>query len=406
MDLRFTPAENAFRAEVRDFIRDNLPADIRGRMRLGYPARKQDIVTWQRILNKKGWAALSWPKEWGGPGWSAIQRMIFLEENLAAPAPELSSFNITMLGPVLLQFGTEAQKRRFLPRAANIDDWWCQGFSEPGAGSDLAALKTTAIKEATKKDSDTYIVNGQKIWTSTAHHADWVFALVRTDPQARKRQEGISFLLIDMKTPGITVRPIISIDGSHHLNEVFFDDVRVPAENLVGEENKGWSVAKFLLGNERTGIARLGKSKERVRFAKEVAREVQMNGRPLIEDRNFRVRVAQLEVDMKALEITQLRVVSAFAKDKSGKPDPISSVLKIKGTELLQNTSELVMDVGGPQAMPVWQPDLAAMTNEPAIGPNWAPQMAPAYLLLRAASIYGGTNEIQKNILNKAVLGL
>jgi alkylation response protein AidB-like acyl-CoA dehydrogenase len=401
MDLRFTPEETAFREEVRAFIRDNLPADIRERMRLGYPARKQDTVTWQRILNKKGWAALSWPKEWGGPGWTSIQKMIFLEENLAAPAPELSSFNITMLGPVLVQFGTDAQKKKYLPRAANIDDWWCQGFSEPGAGSDLASLRTKA-----EKDGDFYIVNGQKIWTSTAHNADWCFCLVRTNPAAAKRQEGISFLLIDMKTPGIEVRPIISIDGSHHLNEVFFTDVKVPAENLVGEENKGWNVAKFLLGNERTGIARLGKSKERVRYAKEVAREVRMNGKPLIEDHTFRTRVAQLEVDMKALEITQLRVVSAYDKNKDGKPDPVSSVLKIKGTELLQNSSELVMDVGGPQAMPVWQQELSALTNEPAIGPDWAPQMAPAYLMLRAASIYGGTNEIQKNILNKAVLGL
>ena len=401
MDLRFTPEEIAFREEVRAFIRDSLPADIRERMRLGYPARKQDTVTWQKILNKKGWAALSWPKEWGGPGWTSIQKMIFLEENLSAPAPELSSFNITMLGPVLIQFGTEAQKQRYLPRAANIDDWWCQGFSEPGAGSDLASLRTKA-----EKDGEFYIVNGQKIWTSTAHNADWCFCLVRTNPAAAKRQEGISFLLIDMKTPGIEVRPIISIDGSHHLNEVFFTDVKVPVENLVGEENKGWNVAKFLLGNERTGIARLGKSKERVRYAKEVAREVRMNGKPLIEDHNFRTRVAQLEVDMKALEITQLRVVSAYDKNKDGKPDPISSVLKIKGTELLQNSSELVMDVGGPQAMPVWQQELSARTNEPAIGPDWAAQMAPAYLMLRAASIYGGTNEIQKNILNKAVLGL
>ena len=401
MDLQYTAEETAFRDEVRTFIRENLPAEIHQRMRLGYPPSKQDTVTWQRILNAHGWAGLSWPKEWGGPGWNAIQRMIFIEENLAFPAPELSSFNITMLGPVLLQFGTQAQKEKYLPRAANLDDWWCQGFSEPGAGSDLASLKTAA-----KKEGDTYVVNGQKIWTSTAHNADWIFALVRTDPQAKKRQEGISFLLIDMKTPGIEVRPIISIDGGHHLNEVFFTDVVVPAENLVGEENRGWNVAKFLLGNERTGIARLGKSKERVRYALDVAREVRMNGKPLIEDRTFRTRVAQLEVDMKALEITQLRVVSAFAKDKSGKPDPISSVLKIKGTELLQNTSELVMDVGGPQAMPVWQSELAAMTNEPSIGPEWAPQMAPAYLMLRAASIYGGTNEIQKNILNKAVLGL
>jgi alkylation response protein AidB-like acyl-CoA dehydrogenase len=401
MDLRFTPEEVAFRAEVRAFIHDNLPADIRERMRLGHPPRKQDTVTWQRILNKKGWAAFNWPKAYGGPGWTAIQRMIFLEENLMAPAPELSSFNITMLGPVLIQFGTEEQKRRYLPRAANIDDWWCQGFSEPGAGSDLASLRTAA-----KREGGVYVVNGQKIWTSTAHNADWCFLLVRTNPQAQKRQEGISFLLVDMKTPGIEVRPIISIDASHHLNEVFFTDVKVPVENLVGEENKGWNVAKYLLGNERTGIARLGKSKDRTRWAKEVAREVRMNGKPLIEDRGFRTRVAQLEVDMKALEITQLRVVSAFSKASDGKPDPLSSVLKIKGTELLQGTSELVMDVGGPQAMAVWQQELSALTNEPAIGPDWAPAMAPAYLMLRAASIYGGTNEIQKNILNKAVLGL
>ncbi len=401
MDLRFTPEEVAFREEVRSFIAENLPPEIRERGRLGYKPRKQDIITWQRILNAKGWAALSWPKEWGGPGWTAIQRMIFLEENLSAPAPELLSFNITMLGPVLVQFGTEAQKKHYLPRAANLDDWWCQGFSEPGAGSDLASLRTAA-----KREGDHYIVNGQKIWTSTAHNADWCFCLVRTNPNAAKRQEGISFLLIDLKTPGVEVRPIISIDGSHHLNEVFFTDVKVPVENLVGEENKGWSVAKYLLGNERTGIARLGTSKYAVRHAKEVAREVRMNGKPLIEDRAFRVRVAQMEVDTKALEITQLRVVSAYVKSGGNKPDPISSVLKIKGTELLQNSSELVMDVGGPQAMPVWQQELAALTNEPDIGPDWGAQMAPAYLMLRAASIYGGTNEIQKNILNKAVLGL
>ena len=402
MDLRFTPEETAFREEVRAFIRDNLPADIRERMRLGYPARKQDTVTWQRILNKKGWAALSWPKEWGGPGWSSIQKMIFLEENLAAPAPELSSFNITMLGPVLVQFGTDAQKKRFLPRAANIDDWWCQGFSEPGAGSDLASLRTKAEKEG-----DFYIVNGQKIWTSTAHNADWCFCLVRTNPAAAKRQEGISFLLIDMKTPGIEVRPIISIDGSHHLNEVFFTDVKVPAENLVGEENKGWNVAKFLLGNERTGIAQLGKSKERTEFARFLAGEVRMNGQPLVQDHSFRTRIAQLEVELKALEITQMRVVSDQEKSQdSGKPDPLSSVLKIRGTELQQASTELAMDAGGPPTMAVWQRELAATMNEPPIGPTWAPALATEYLFLRAASIYGGTNEIQKNILNKAVLGL
>jgi len=401
MDLRFTPEERAFREEVRAFIKDNLPADTRERMKLGHPPRKEDTVRWMRILNAKGWAAYSWPKEYGGPGWSAIQRMIFLEENLMFPAPELLSFNITMIGPVLIQFGTEKQKAHFLPRARNLDDWWCQGFSEPGAGSDLASLKTAA-----KLDGDHYVVNGQKIWTSTAHNADWCFVLVRTDPNARKRQEGISFLLVDMKTPGITVRPIISIDGSHHLNEVFFDNVRVPVENRIFQENKGWDVAKYLLGNERTGIARLGKSRERVKAAVEMAHNVNMHGRPLIEDQVFRQRVAQLQVDIKALEITQLRVVSAYDKAKgSGKPDPLSSVLKVKGTELLQATTELAVDVSGPMATPIWAKELAEL-NEPDDMLEASSAGTASYLMLRAASIYGGTNEIQKNILTKAVLGL
>jgi alkylation response protein AidB-like acyl-CoA dehydrogenase len=401
MDLRFTAEELAFRDEVRAFIRDRLPDDIRERMRLGCAPSKEDTVRWQRILNQRGWAAFNWPKEHGGPGWTPVERMIFLEENQLAPAPEVSSFNITMIGPVLIRFGSDEQKRRFLPRAANLDDWWCQGFSEPGAGSDLAALKTAA-----RREGDHYVVNGQKIWTSTAHHADWCFCLVRTDPAAKKRQEGISFLLIDMKAPGITVRPIISIDGSHHLNEVFFDEVRVPVAMRVGEENRGWDIAKYLLGHERTGIARLGKSKERVKFAREKAREMRANGKPLIEDPAFRLRVAQLQVDIKALEITQLRVVSDYAKKEAGKPDPLSSALKIKGTELLQATTELAMDVGGPLAMPDWAEELAALSNEPELGPPWAGEATKSYLFLRAASIYGGTNEIQKNILTKAVLGL
>ena len=400
MDLAFTPEEIAFRDEVRAFIRDNLPTDIRDRMRLGHSARKEDTVRWQRILNKKGWATHSWPKEYGGPGWSAIQRMIFLQENQVAPAPETLGFNTTMIGPVLIQFGTDAQKSRFLARAANLDDWWCQGFSEPGAGSDLAALKTAA-----KREGDHYIVNGQKIWTSTAHNADWCFVLVRTNPSAAKRQEGISFLLVDMKTPGITVRPIISIDGNHHLNEVFFDNVKVPVEMRVYEENRGWDVAKYLLGNERTGIARLGKSMERVKAAKEMAREVRFNGKPLIEDAAFRQRVAQIEVDMKALEISQYRVVSAYAKQRDGRPDPLSSVLKVKGTELLQTTTELAMDAGGPLSMEVWAKELAEL-NAPDDLLEASSAATGSYLFLRAASIYGGTNEIQKNILTKAVLRL
>jgi alkylation response protein AidB-like acyl-CoA dehydrogenase len=400
MDLSFSKEELAFRDEVRGFIADNLPSDIREKMRLGWPPEKEDTIRWQRILNKQGWAAYSWPKEHGGPGWTPIERMMFLEENQLAPAPDMQVFNITMIGPVLIQFGTMEQKERFLPRARDVDDWWCQGFSEPGAGSDLAALKTAA-----RREGDHYIVNGQKIWTSTAHMADWCFVLVRTDPNAPKRQMGITFLLIDMKTPGITVRPIISIDGTHHLNEVFFDDVKVPVENRIYEENKGWDVAKFLLGNERTGIARLGKSKERVRFAKEAAREMRSGGAALADDFEFRRRIAQLETDIKALEITQMRVLSAQKAGES-RQDPLTAVLKVKGTELLQATSELVMDVGGPLSMPDWAQELAALSNEPELGPVWATEATRSYLMLRAASIYGGTNEIMKNIVAKAVLGL
>ncbi|HLY45061.1 MAG TPA: acyl-CoA dehydrogenase family protein [Stellaceae bacterium] len=400
MDLRFTPDELKFRDEVRGFIRDHLPEDIGERMRQGRPTEKPDLVRWQRILNKQGWAAYSWPREWGGPGWSAVQRMIFLEEIQTAPAPEVNPFNITMLGPVLIQFGSDAQKSRFLPRAANLDDWWCQGFSEPGAGSDLAALKTAA-----RREGEDYIVNGQKIWTSTAHEADWCFCLVRTDPHAAKKQQGISFLLIDMQTPGITIRPIISIDGTHHLNEVFFDDVRVPVAMRIHDENKGWDVAKFLLGNERSGIARIGKSKERINFAKREAHEMRADGRPLIEDPEFRRRIAQLETDLKSLEITQLRVLSAQKAGES-KQDPLTAVLKLKGTELLQATTELAMDVGGPLAMPDWADELEALSNEPEVGPVWATEATRSYLFLRAASIYGGTNEIMKNIVSKAVLGL
>lgn len=400
MDLRFSAEELAFRDEVRGFIRDNLPEDIRDKMRLGHKVGKPDIVAWQRVLNKKGWAAYSWPKEWGGPGWTPIQRMMFLEELQTAPAPDLNPFNITMIGPVLIQFGTEEQKQRFLPRAANVDDWWCQGFSEPGAGSDLAALKTAA-----RREGDHYIVNGQKIWTSTAHEADWCFVLVRTDPNAPKKQQGISFLLVDMKTPGITVRPIISIDGSHHLNEVFFDDVRVPVSMRIYEENKGWDVAKFLLGNERTGIARIGKSKERINFSKQKAKEMRAHGKPLIEDPEFRRRIAALETELKSLEITQLRVLSA-QKPGESRQDPLTAVLKLKGTELLQATTELAMDVAGPLAMPDWADELEALSNEPELGPVWATEATRSYLFLRAASIYGGTNEIMKNIVSKAVLGL
>jgi len=403
MDLRFTPEESAFRAEVRAFMQDKLPASIRAKVAAGRHPDKDDLVVWQRILNAKGWAVPHWPREWGGTGWSPVELYLFRDEMQQAEAPEPLPFGAQMVGPVIIAFGTEAQKKRYLSRIANLDDWWCQGFSEPGAGSDLASLKTTA-----KREGDHYTVNGQKTWTTLAQYADWIFCLVRTDPAAKK-QEGISFLLIDMKTPGITVRPIQTIDGGHEVNEVFFDDVKVPVENLVGQENKGWDYAKFLLGNERTGIARVGISKARIRRLKELAAVEQSDGKPLLADERFRAKIAAVEVELKALEMTQLRVVAAAAQGgRSGnRPDPASSILKIKGSEIQQTITELALEIAGPYALPDQIPhDETERWNEPPVGPDWAGPLAPGYFNTRKVSIYGGSNEIQKNIIAKAILGL
>jgi pimeloyl-CoA dehydrogenase large subunit len=401
MDLRFTPEENAFRDEVRTFFKENLPEGIRKKAAEGIRYVKDDIVTWQRILNKKGWAVPHWPREWGGTGWSPVQLYIFKEEMQQAPAPEPLPFGTMMLAPVLLAFGREDQKKRFLPRIANLDDWWCQGFSEPGAGSDLASLKTSA-----KREGDHYIINGQKTWTTSAQYADWIFCLCRTDTSAKK-QEGITFILVDMKTPGVTVRPIQTIDGSHEVNEVFFDDVKVPVENRVYEENKGWDCAKYLLGNERSGIARVGASKAQVRRLKEIARMERVGDKPLIEDERFAMKIAAIEVELKALEMTQLRVVAAERNRKSNRPDPASSILKIKGSEIQQNISELLMEAIGPYALPdQFRHSEQDRWNEPPIGPDYAPPLAPTYFNWRKISIYGGSNEIQKNIIAKAILGL
>ncbi len=399
MDLHFTEEENAFRAEVRAFIDANLPARTRQKLVEGRKPSRDDIVEWTRILHAKGWSTPRWPVEHGGTGWSAIKQYIFLEEVLAAPAPEFLSFGVSMVGPVIYTFGNEAQKRRFLPRIANLDDWWCQGFSEPDAGSDLASLTTRAVREG-----DHYIVNGQKTWTTLGQYANWIFCLVRTNPEAKK-QEGISFLLIDMKTPGITVRPIITVDGAHEVNEVFFDDVRVPVENLVGEENKGWDYAKFLLSNERIGIARIGVSKARLRRVRELASLPGADGARALDRPRFRDRLIETEIALKALEITQLRVLSEEAKGlNKGKPNPASSVLKIRGSELQQATTELLMDVVGAYALPFADPHEAR--NEVPVGPDWADAVAPLYFNMRKVSIYGGSNEIQKNIIAKAILGL
>src|SRR5437764_3393087 len=399
MDPRFTPEELDFRDEVRAFFRANLPTSIRAKPVEGKHLAKDDIVTWQRILNAKGWAVANWPVEWGGTGWTPVQQYIFQEELQQTPAPQPVGFGVTMVGPVIIAFGSEAQKKRFLPGIANLDVWWCQGFSEPGAGSDLASLRTSA-----KREDGHYIVNGQKTWTTLAQHADWIFCLVRTDPQAKK-QEGISFLLIDMKTPGIMVRPIVTIEGGREVNEVFFDDVKVPAENLVGQENKGWDYAKYLLGRERTGIARVGMSKERIRRLKELAAMERDGDKPLIEDERFRAKLAAIEVELKALEMTQLRVV-AEARRNGDKPDPKSSILKIKGSEIQQAISELLLELVGPYALP-YQPEYLKdeRWNEPPVGPDWGAALAPAYFNHRKVSIYGGSNEIQHNIIAKAILG-
>ena len=399
MDLRFTPEEIAFRDEVRQFFRTQVPAEIRRKVSEGRGLTREDIVTSQRVLNARGWAVPHWPREWGGQDWTPIQRYIFTEELLLAAVPLPLQFNCYMVGPVIAAFGSQAQKERFLPRIANLDDWWCQGFSEPGAGSDLASLKTKAVREGNH-----YVVNGQKAWTTLGQHADWIFCLVRTDPTVKK-QAGISFILIDMKTPGITVRPIITLEGRHEVNEIFFDNVRVPVENLVGKENKGWDYAKFLLANERTGIARIGLSKERLARVKGLAREMPVGDGTAWDDPGFRERVAEVEIDLKALEITQMRVVAAQAKGDASRPDPASSILKIKGSQLQQATTELMLELAGPYALaaPLRSGE---PTNDWPFDHDWADAAAASYFNNRKVSIYGGSNEIQKNIIAKAVLGL
>ena len=399
MDLRFTPEENEFRAELRQFFRTEIPAELRRKVSEGRHLGRDDIVTTMRILHARGWATPHWPREWGGTDWTPIQRYIFTEEIQANAVPQPLSFNVSMVGPVIATFGNQAQKEKFLPPTARCDIFWCQGFSEPNAGSDLASLKTRAVREG-----DEFVINGQKTWTTLAQYADWIFVLARTDPAAKK-QQGISFILVDMKTPGITVRPIITMDGGHEVNEVFFDDVRVPAENLVGEENKGWDYAKFLLSNERIGIARVGATKERLARVKRLAKETPAGDGMLWDDLEFRRRFVLSEIELKALELTQMRVVAAQQARASDKPDPASSVLKIKGSELQQQATELLMGVAGPLSLARPSPGDAA--NEPAIGPDWGTDaVAPLYFNFRKVSIYGGSNEIQRQIIAKAFLGL
>jgi pimeloyl-CoA dehydrogenase large subunit len=397
MDLRFTPEETAFRDEVRHFFTAEIPADLRRKLAEGRTLKREDYVKSQRILNARGWAVPHWPREWGGQDWTPIQRYIFTEELMLASVPPPLQFNCQMVGPVIAAFGSQAQKEKHLARIANLDEWWCQGFSEPGAGSDLASLTTKAVRAG-----DHYIVDGQKTWTTLGQYADWIFCLVRTDPLAKK-QSGISFLLIDMKTPGITVRPIITLEGGHEVNEVFFDAVRVPLENLVGEENRGWDYAKFLLANERTGIARIGLSKSRIARIKTLAKTMASGEGTVWDDAGFRARLAEVEIDLKALEITQMRVVAKQGRNTGNAPDPASSILKIRGSQLQQATTELLLEVAGPYALAA--PDRSADLDT-GDDLDWAGWAASSYFNNRKVSIYGGSNEIQKNIIAKAVLGL
>ncbi|QIN29382.1 acyl-CoA dehydrogenase family protein [Brevibacterium luteolum] len=397
MDHLLSPEELDFAHQMREFFRTEIPEEIRYRQAIGQELSKEDIVTSQRILNKHGYAVPNWPVEWGGQDWTPVQRHIWLEEMQLASVPTPLPFNTAMVGPVIATFGSQELKERFLPATANIDIWWSQGFSEPNAGSDLASVKTSAVRKG-----DVYIVNGQKTWTTLGQYGDWIFNLVRTDPDAKK-QAGISFLLIDMKSPGVTVRPIELIDGGHEVNEVFFDNVEVPVENLVGEENKGWTYAKFLLGNERTGIARIGDSKVALARVKAYATATKTSRGTLLDDPLFAARLTKVEAELTALEFTQLRILSTQVAGDD-KPDPRSSVLKLRGSMIQQDISELMMDVLGPQGI-----DFVNSREVPTgftTLPPGAVDAGPHYYNYRKVTIYGGSSEVQRSIISKALLGL
>jgi alkylation response protein AidB-like acyl-CoA dehydrogenase len=393
VELALSEEDAAFREEVRAFIAQNYPAE----MRVPNPETdltKAQMLLWHRILHKKGWIAPLWPKEYGGPGWSITQRFIFEQETSRAGTLPPLAFSVTMVGPVIYTFGNDAQKKRFLPRILSGDDWWCQGYSEPGSGSDLASVRTKAVR-----DGDHYIVNGHKTWTTLAQHADWIFCLVRTDPAA-KAQAGISFLLIDMKSPGVTVRPIITIDGAHEINDVFLENVRVPVENLIGEESKGWAYAKFLLGNERTSMAGIGRSMRHLDKLKRIVRAEMDEADPTYFE--FLKEIARIELDVLALEATELRVVAQMARGVE--PGAAASLFKIRGTEIFQQITELTHRALGNYGLAIREHPVSANRFMP--GPDYAHTASEHYLNSRKLSIYGGSNEIQHNIIAKAVLRL
>ncbi len=398
MNLNFTPEEEAFREEVRAFLRDKLPTRISEKVRTHKRLNKEDMEEWHAILNARGWYASHWPVEYGGTGWSVAQEHIFDVECFLANAPMIVPFGVSMLGPVLIKYGSDAQRAHWLPRILRGDDFWCQGYSEPGAGSDLASLKTSAVR-----DGDHYVVNGQKTWTTWGHNANMIFCLVRTSNEG-KRQQGISFLLIDMTTPGVEVRPITLLDGEHEVNEVFFTDVRVPVENLVGEENMGWTYAKYLLTYERTNIAGLGHAMSAFEQLKHVVAGQRKNGRPLIDDPAFAARMARVEIDLENVKTTNLRVLAATGEGAA--PAAEGSMLKIRGTELRQEITSLMRRALGPYARPfVFEAMEEGYSGEP-IGPEYAAPLAANYFNNRKLSIYGGSNEVQREIITKAILEL
>jgi alkylation response protein AidB-like acyl-CoA dehydrogenase len=393
MDLAFTPEEQKFREDIRAWVHQNLPKDISDKVHNALHLTRDDMQRWAKILGKKGWLGHGWPKEFGGPGWNAVQKHLFEEECALAGAPRVVPFGPVMVAPVIMAFGSPEQQQRFLPGIASGEVWWSQGYSEPGSGSDLASLKTRAIRQG-----DKYIVNGQKTWTTLGQYGEWIFCLVRTSTEG-KPQTGISFLLIDMKSPGITVRPIIMLDGGHEVNEVWFDNVEVPAGNLIGEENKGWTYAKHLLSHERTNIADVNRAKRELERLKRIAK-----AEGVWEDSRFRDQIALLEVDVVALEMLVLRVLSA---EKSGKNSlDIAGLLKIRGSEIQQRYSELMMLAAGPYSVPFikeameagWQGDFpgGVVGNAP---------LAATYFNMRKTTIYGGSNEVQRNIVAQTVLG-
>jgi alkylation response protein AidB-like acyl-CoA dehydrogenase len=393
MDLNYSQEETKFREEVHHWLKLNLPEDIRQKV-VGYQElTKEDYQRWHKILAAKGWSVPHWPVEWGGTGWDMTQRYIYDEEFALAGAPRLPPFGPAMCAPVLLKFGTSAQKEQYLPRIREGDDFWVQGYSEPGAGSDLAAVKTRA-----ERVGDHYVINGQKIWTTMGQHGDWIFCLVRTDPLAEKRQEGISFILMNMETPGITVRPLILMDGGHEVNEIFFDNVKVPVQNLVYEENKGWTVAKYLLGHERMGSGSVGASRRELAALRALAQRELKNGKPLIEDLRFKDKISRVEIELDALEITSMRFLDQMRRTGQA-PGADVSMLKIRGTEIQQMITELAMQAAGPHAQPFKSVSHGSIDS-------FTSRLAPRYFNFRKASIYAGSNEIQRNIIAKMSLGL